>query len=223
MSVYRETRSSVARWKELLIYTYNELVKLGAGDVWVYGSQAMSLYIQRPLASKDLDLLASGMTIDIMRGLCKSLAPLSKQRTPYFDYQNLEHEGKLNPVFSIYINEAGERPFAIELFQTYNGHDLRELTLYANIAKRWENEFQTLSIEAIVGTRLGFRPPDRITPFNAQRLNRFIETTRRKIDWEKVEEFAKKFGLEEKIIENLKILRQKRIKIMDVEKLSFLT
>ena len=220
---FRETRSSVARWKEVLVPVYKELTNLGAGDVWVYGSQAMSLYMKRPLTSKDLDLLATGMTIDIAKELCKRLAPLSDLKNPYFTFQNLERENKPNPVFSIYLSSRNERPFAVELFQTYNGHDLRELTPYVNYLERWKNEFQTLTVEGIIGTRLAFRPPDRISPFNAERLNRFIETVRDKIDWSKVEEFSRNFELQGKISENLKVLSGHGIRIIDSNKLSFLS
>jgi len=64
MSDNRQTRSSVARWKEILILTYEELISLGAGDVWVYGSQAMSLYMKRPLASKDLGIHGMGYAVN---------------------------------------------------------------------------------------------------------------------------------------------------------------
>lgn len=223
MPDFRQTRSTVARWKKLLIPTYNELIRVGAGDVWVYGSQAMSLYMKRPFASKDLDLLASGMTIDIVKRLCDSLAVLSNQKKPYYQLLDFEHEGKSNPIFSIYLTAQNEKPFAIELFQTYNGNPVREPTPYAAYVKRWKNEFQTLTIEAIIATRLGFRPPDRITPFNAERLNLFIRTMRDQIDWRKVEEFAKKFQLEAKIAENLKALKRLGIEITDYRRLSFLS
>jgi hypothetical protein len=222
MSVYRQARSSVARWKEILIPTYNELIKLGVGDVWVYGSQAMSLYMKRPLGSKDLDLLATGLTMDIVQGLLQNLTPFSGQRNPYFNYQQFEHEGKADPVFSIYLNVQNEKPFAIELFQTYNGYDVRELTPYATIVKRWKNEFLTLSIEAIIGTRLGFRQPEGISAFNAQRLNLFIKTVREQVEWTKVDEFARKFELEGKIRANLKALKGHGINILDSNKLPFL-
>jgi hypothetical protein len=220
MSVYKETRSSVARWSSILIATYAELVRLGAGDVWVYGSQAMSLHMTRPLASKDLDLLVSGMKMGIVRELCKFLAPFSSEREPYFNFQSPVHEGKQNPVFSVYLGGPNEKPFAIELFQTYNGHELKELAPYAVHMNRWKTEFQTLSIEAIIATRLSFRPPDRISSFNAQRLNRFIRATRDKVDWSIVSEFAKRFQLERRIIENLIVLRQHGIEIIDASKLS---
>ncbi len=222
MSDFRQTRSSVTRWKEILIPTYRELINVGVGDVWVFGSQAMSLYMDRPLASKDLDLLASGMSMQILNRLCEILSPLSPQKKPYFSFQNPEHEGTPNPVFSVYLVDHAGKPFAVELFQTYNGHDLRELTPYANLVERWDNSFQTLSVEAIIATRLAFRPPDRITPFNAERLNRFVRTVRKKIDWNKVERFAVKFELEDRIAKNLKLLRQRRIAILDSTKLSFL-
>jgi hypothetical protein len=223
MSDFRETRTSVASWNRILIPTYKELIGLGAGGVWVYGSQAMSLYMKRPFASRDLDFLVSGLTLDMVRAVCKTLAPLSGQRAPYFDFKNPEHDGKPNPVFGIYLNAQDEKPFALELFQTYNAQNIRELTPYAEFVSRWKSEFQTLSVEAIIGTRLGFRPPERITPFNAQRLNLFIKTVRDRIVWSKVEEFAKKFHLEERINENLIHLRRKKIQIIDCDKLSFVS
>lgn len=223
MPDFRQTRSSVARWRKILILTYNKLIELGASDVWVYGSQAMSLYVKRPLASKDLDLLASGTTVDMIRKLCEFLAPLSSnQKKPSWNYLELEHEDFTNPVFSIYLSaQKNEKPFVIELFQTYNGHDLRELTPYSTYVKRWENEFQTLTIEAIIGTRLAFRPPERISAFNAQRLNSFIKAV--KVDWTKVEQFARTFHLEKRIEENLRELRRQKIKIHDSDELTFLS
>ena len=122
----------------------------------------------------------------------------------------------------MYLNEKDEKPFAIELFQTYNGHDLRELTPYARHVTRWKHELQTLSVEAIIGTRLAFRPPDRISSFNAERLNRFISSVRDKVDWSQVDKFARKFKLEHRIIENLNFLRQRGIEIIDASKLTFL-
>lgn len=223
MPDFRETRSTVARWRSILIPTYAELVNLGAGDVWVFGSQALSLYMPRPLASKDIDFIAAGITIPIVEGLCNRLAKFSSQRRPDYIFQNFVHEGLSNPEFVIYLREANERPFAVELFLTYNGHDLRELTRYTTLKTRWGHEFQTLSIEALIATRLAFRPEDRISPFNAQRLNLFIEAVRPQINWGVVEEFARRFHSEATIRENLKLLKRKGIKITDSGRLSFLS
>jgi len=222
MPDFRQTRSSVARWRKILVLTYDKLVELGANDVWVYGSQAMSLYMKRPLASKDLDLLASGTTIDMIKKLCEFLAPFSSnQKKPGWNYLELEHEGFTNPVFSIYLSAQNEKPFVIELFQTYNGHDLRELTPYSTYVKRWGSEFQTLTSEAIIGTRLALRPPERISAFNAERLNSFIRVV--KVDWTKVERFARTFHLESRIEENLRELGRQKIKIRDSDELTFLS
>ena len=217
----RATRTSVTLWRKILLEVYNEPVRLGIGDVWVFGSQAMSLYMKRPLASKDIDLLASGTTIDIVKSACGSLAHFSLGRAPYYDFQNLEHEGKPNPVFSIYLGPPNQRPLVIELFQTFEGNEIRRLTPYARIVKRWGTEFQTLSREAVIGTRLGFRSPERISKFNADRLNRFIES-QHQIDWGSVEKFAIDFGLKQRIKENLKDLKQHNIMIKGSNRLSFL-
>ena len=221
MPDFRQTRSSIARWRNILVLSYSKLIELGASDVWVYGSQAMSLYMKRPLASKDLDLLASGTSIAMIKKLSEFLAPVSSNhKKPSWNYLELEHGDFTNPFFQIYLNAEGERPFIIELFQTYNGHNLRELTPYSTYVKRWENEFQTLTIEAIIGTRLAFRPPEGISAFNAQRLNSFLKAV--KVDWTQVEQFARTFHLETRIKENLRELGGRKIKIQGSNKLSFL-
>ncbi|MDH2899780.1 MAG: hypothetical protein PXY39_02300 [archaeon] len=224
MSVLRQVRSPVSRWRKILAITYNELLRLGAGDVWVFGSQAMSLHMKkRALASKDLDLLASGLTMRMIEKLCNILAPLSNGRPPNYLLQNPMREQRRQPFFAISLSPTNERPFIIEIFQTYNGYDLTKLTPYAANVNRWGQEFQTLSIEAIIGTRLAFRPPERISKINADRLNRFIRSTRKQIDWAEVEKFARDFQLEQRIIENLKDVRRRNIKIVDSQRLGFLT
>jgi hypothetical protein len=203
--------------------TYNDLLRLGASDVWVFGSQAMSLHMaKRALASKDLDLLASSLTIRMIEKLCNDLAPFSEGRPPNYLFQSPMRDGRRQPFFSVSLAPLRERPFIIEIFQTYDGYDLSKLTPYASYVTRWNQEFQTLSIEAIIGTRLAFRPPERISKFNADRLNRFIRSIRNKINWNKVENFSREFQLQQRIIENLKDLKRRRISIVDSQKLRFL-
>ncbi|MGI0069318.1 MAG: hypothetical protein ACREAN_03570, partial [Nitrosopumilaceae archaeon] len=132
--------------------------------------------------------------------------------------------GRRNPVFSISLRAQSEKPFVVELFQTYLGFPITRLTPYATFVRRWKNDFQTLTIEAVIATRLAFRPPERITPLNADRLNRFIDSVARKVDWSKVDAFVKDFQLEQSIEENLKQLQERHnLKIKDSGKLSFLS
>jgi len=222
MSIPRRTLTSPTRWKKILNTTYDELLRLGASDVWVFGSQAMSLHTKtRALASKDLDLIATGVDMGIVNQLCNALAKYSDGRHPNYQFQNTTYDDRPYPIFSISLRGQNERPFIIELFQTYLGYEVTRLTPYATFVSRWKNDFQTLTIEAIIGTRLAFRPPERISSFNAHRLNSFISSVQDQIDWNIVEAFAKDFQLELRIDENLKDLKRRKLKIIDSEKLSF--
>jgi hypothetical protein len=62
------------------------------------------------------------------------------------------------------------------------------LTPFLTFKEKWGQWLQVPSSEAIIGTRLAFRPPERITPFNASRLNRFIQTLGT-VDWTEVNAF----------------------------------
>ena len=224
MSIPNETRTSVKRWKKILQLTYDELVKLGANDVWVFGSQAMSLHMKkRALASKDLDLLATGVSIRMIEQLCNALGKYSDGRPPNYEYQVSTYENRRYPVFSISLVARNERPFVIELFQTFLGYEVTRLTRYSTFVNRWKNQFQTLTIGGIVATRLAFRPPDRISSFNAHRLNGFIESVQDKFEWKDVEAFAKDFQLEGTINDNLRDLRRRKLRIIGSENLTFLS
>jgi len=209
-------------WMEILIATYNELCKLGASDVLVFGSQAMSMHLKKTmvLASKDIDLLATGVSTRMVNRLCGVLTKYSAGGPPNYQLQNSTCDDRRYPTFSISLRARDEKPFMIELFQTYLGHDVRRLTPYATFVTRWENEFQTLNIEAVICTRLAFRPPERISSFNAHRLNAFIKSVLDRIDWKIVEKFAKDFRLEQRIAENLKDLRRRKLSIIGSENLS---
>ena len=184
----------------------------------------MSLHVKtRPLASKDLDLIASGLTIKMVERLCVTLGRYSEARPPDYQYQNTTYETRPYPYFSISIRDREQGPFVIELFETYRGYDVRKLTPYATFVDRWNNRYQTLTIEGIIGTRLAFRPPERISALNAARLNNFIKSVKKEIDWKIVEGFAKDFSLEKTIRENLMDLHRRKLKITDSEKLSFVS
>jgi len=221
MSVARQNRSSPERWKKILDVTYSGLRSLGAGDIWVFGSQAMSLHLQkRPLASKDLDLIATGVSTRMIEDVREMLRPYSSGRIPDYRFQSTTYEGRPYPFYSVSINDLVQGPFVIEIFETFRGYDVRRLTPYATFISRWENTYQTLTVEGIIGTRMAFRRPQGIDSFNAKRLNNFIKLVRKEVDWGKVNDFVRDFQLEEVILENLKDLHRRNIKIVDSEKLN---
>ncbi len=114
MSIPRQVRTSPDRWKKILNATYDELDRLGASDVWVFGSQAMSLHMKKTLASKDLDLIVTGIDITMVSHLCDTLAPYSDGRPPDYEFQNPMYDDRRNPIFSISMRAKNEKPFAVD-------------------------------------------------------------------------------------------------------------
>jgi hypothetical protein len=183
-----------------------------ANDVILFGSQAMSVYARRALASKDLDLIVPGITIRILERCCEELTKAAERR-PDYDFHVGEYLGKPYPVGHIYLRHRSGYPLVVELFQTFLGYESRMLTPFLTFKEKWGMRVQVLTPEAIVGARLSFRPPERITPFNAIRLSRFIRTMGRSIDWSKVNSFIETFGLRDIARENIEELRSKQISI----------
>jgi hypothetical protein len=183
-----------------------------ANDVILFGSQAMSVYTKRALASKDLDLIVPGITIQILERCRGQLATVA-ERTPDYDFHVSEYLGRRYPVGHIYLRHRSGYPLVVELFQTFLGFESRMLTPFLTFKEKWGMRVQVLTPEAIVGTRLSFRPPERVTPFNAARLSRFITTMGTDIDWTTVNAFLDAFGLRGVARENIEELRSKRIAI----------
>ena len=108
--------------------TYNELVKLGVSDVWVFGSQAMSLHMKKKaLASKDIDLLVTGVNLVMIEQLCNALAKYSDGRPPNYELHNFTHDDRRYPIFSVSLAAQNEKPLVIVLFQTFLGYNLTRL------------------------------------------------------------------------------------------------
>jgi hypothetical protein len=79
-------------------------------------------------------------------------------------------------------------------------------------------ELQVPLPEAIIATRLAFRPPERVSPFNASRLNRFIKHIHH-VDWTRVNAFIDAFELRIVVEGNLAHLRTKGISVVGVSKI----
>lgn len=207
----RTPRAPARVWIDLLQKITPVLAESDANDVIVFGSQAVSLYMQRALASKDIDLIVPGITISILEKLCDKLTQTGGKR-PTYDYLVSEYLGRRYPIGHIYLKHESGFPFVVEFFQNFLGYDSSRLTPFLTIKEKWGLWLQVPSPEAIIGTRLAFRPPERISPFNATRLNRFIRTLRT-VDWSEVNAFIDTFGLRTIITENLVQLSSRQISI----------
>lgn len=198
-------------WIDVLKKITPILADCHVNDVILFGSQAMSVYMERALASKDIDLIAPDVTINTFEKLCDELGQITERR-PAYDYLVEEYSGRRYPVGHVYLKHKTGFPFVIEFFQNFLGHDVKLLAPFLTFKEKWGLWLQVLSPEAIIGARMAFRPPERITPFNASRLNRFIRKLG-KVDWSEVNAFIDAFDLRTIISENLAKLSSKQISI----------
>ncbi len=214
----RTRRAPAKIWIEVLKKITPVLAECNVSDVILFGSQAMSVYMERALASKDIDLIVSAMTINTLEKLCDELARICNQR-PTYDYQVGEYLGRRYPVSHIYLKHKSGFPFVLEFFENFLGYESTRLTPYLTLKEKWGLWLQVPSQEAIIGARLAFRPPERVTPFNASRLNRFIKTLG-KVDWSDVNAFIDAFELRTLAKENLAALSSKRISMIGFSKIT---
>jgi len=208
----RTPRAPVRIWVETLKRIAPVLSNSDANDVVLFGSQAMSIYTRRALASKDLDLLVPGITIRVLEDLCDEFTDAAGKR-PVYDFTVGQYSGRRYPVGHIYLRHGSGYPLVVEFFQTFLGFESRRLTPFLRFKQKWGINIQVFSPEAIIGTRLSFRPPERVTKFNAVRLSRFIRTLGKSVDWLVVNSFLDAFQLRAVAVENIEELRAKRISI----------
>jgi len=214
----RTARAPARIWIDILRRITPVLSESDANDVILFGSQALSVYSERALASKDLDLIVPGITIRILEELCDELAKAVGKR-PVYDFTVGEYVGRRYPVGHIYLRHSSGYPLVVEFFQTFLGFESRRLTPFLTFKRKWGMRVQVLTPEAIIGARLSFRPPERITPLNAMRLSRFIKTLGKSIDWPMVNSFIDTFGLRNMVRENMEELGSKHISIVGSSKI----
>jgi hypothetical protein len=114
-------------------------------DLILFGSQAMSVYMERALASKDIDLIAPGMTEATLEKISKEVAQISAQ-TPTYDHVVTECCSRRYPVSHIYLRHRSGFPFVIEFFDNFIGYD-RQGLIPLSIWNRnggWSSKFSYL-------------------------------------------------------------------------------
>jgi predicted nucleotidyltransferase len=203
-------------WIDVLRRMTPILAKSHVTDMILFGSQAMSVYMERALASKDIDLIAPNMTENTLERMRDELKQIATQ-TPTYDHQVGEYSGRAYPVSHIYLRHMSGFPFVIEFFENFLGYDSKRLNPYLVLKNKWSMNLQVLIPEAIVATRLAFRPPERVSQFNASRLNRFIRHIRQ-VDWKIVNGFIDAFELRAIVKANVAALRANGISIKGVSR-----
>ena len=204
-------------WIDVLRRITPILTESHVTDMILFGSQAMSAYMERALASKDIDLIAPGIRPNTLEKTRDELKQIATQ-TPTYDHLVGEYAGRAYPVSHIYLKHVSGYPFVIEFFENFLGYESKRLNPFLTLKNKWRLELQVPLPETVIATRLAFRPPERVSPFNATRLNRFIKHIRH-VDWRIVNAFIDAFELRTVVAENLAELRAKRISINGASKI----
>ena len=216
----REIRAAPKEWIALLRAAYSFLVEQGIGDLLLYGSQAMSVYMTNPLRSKDLDLLSSQVSFRQMEALADKLSEIKEVQYKTTTAQTRRFEDRKMTTYAIELRVSG-KPFFVEVFdRILDGRPPLILQPYVEPKRRWELDFWSPAREAIVALRLAFRQPEGITRLNATRLNSFIHKNRRSLDFEQVAMIVNEWGIENWVENNLiQLYRRNRVRILHDNKI----
>ncbi|MBS7622744.1 hypothetical protein KEJ39_03605 [Candidatus Bathyarchaeota archaeon] len=216
----KEIRAAPREWLTLLQVTYRFLREQRIGDLLLYGSQSMSLYMRNPLRSKDLDLLSGQVGMRHMEALADKLSQVRDVECRTTTVQTKRFDDRKMTTYSIELR-IGRKPFFIELFDSIlDGRPLSILQPYVEPVSRWGLEIWSPGREATVALRLAFRQPEGITRLNAIRLNRFIHENLRSLDFNLIALILKEWNVEEWVERNLiELYRRNRIRIVNDRKI----
>jgi hypothetical protein len=203
-----ELRAAPRSWRLVLKTAYPFLAERGIGDLLVFGSQALSVYLKTPLRSKDLDLVSSQIGPEHQEALSKhfSQTPGLQVRSSTVQSRPLER-GTLK-TYTIELR-VDQKPFFLEIFdKILNGQDPSILTPHVEKIRLWDLDFWVPSLNATLALRLAFRQPEGISPLNARRLESLLEENWRKIDLSEVRRIIQEWGMRSLVKSNLKPLRK---------------
>jgi len=216
----REIRTPPRGWLRVLEAAYPFLRDQGLGDLLLFGSQAMSVYLDNPLRSKDLDLVSAQMgpgQLELLRDHLSKMPELevrstSVQSRPLSmgDLKTLSIELRL---------EA--RPFFLEIFdKILDGRPPSILTAHVQERERWGLHLWVPTPEALVALRLCFRRPEGISRLNAVRLNRFLREEKTRISLPEVRRIITRWQLSTLVQANLDDLyKRHRLRITNAEEI----
>lgn len=216
----KEIRAAPKEWIALLRVAYPFLREQGIGDLLLYGSQAMSVYMKNPLRSKDLDLLSSQVSFRQMEELGDKLSEIKEVQCKTTTAQTRRFEDRKMTTYAIELRVGG-KPFFVEVFdRILDGRPPSILQPYVESAKRWALDFWSPTREALVALRLAFRQPEGITRLNATRLNTFIQENRRSLNFKQVAAVVEEWGIGNWVENNLiQLYRRNKVRIVNDHKI----
>jgi hypothetical protein len=202
-----EIRTAPRDWLLVLKTAYPFLVNQGIGDLLLFGSQALSVYLHNPLRSKDLDLVSSQLGPGHLEALRKHLET-SGLETRSTTVQSKPLAKARMTIYTVELR-LSSKPFFLEIFdKILDGQNSSILTPYAQRARKWNLDLWAPSPNAVVALRLSFRQPEGISRLNAIRLNNLIRQNRRKLDFNEIKTMITQWEMDGRVKENLRILHK---------------
>jgi len=202
-----EIRAPARDWLQLLRTVFPYLRDRGVGDLLLFGSNAMSIYLDNPLRTKDLDLVSSQYGPLHHSSLREHLLHVGIEvRSSTVQTKPLTH-GDMT-IYTVELRLDG-RPFFVEIFdRVLDGKPVSILTPYVQHVKKWDLEVWVPCLNAVVALRLAFRQPEGINRFNATRLNTLIKKNEDIIDPSTIGKIITEWGVHEMVRTNLEGLRK---------------
>jgi hypothetical protein len=202
-----QIRTAPRDWLLVLRTAYPFLVDQGIGDLLLFGSQALSVYLDSPLRSKDLDLVSSQIGPGQLEALRKHLETSGLQTRS----TTIQSKPLAKAMMTIYTVELrlSAKPFFLEIFdKILDGQNPSILTPHTQRAHKWNLDLWAPSPNAVVALRLSFRQPEGISRLNAIRLNNFIRQNRAKLDFDEIKTMITLWGMDDRVKENLRTLHK---------------
>lgn len=216
-----EIRAAPREWVEILRVAYPFLrERQSIGDLVLFGSQALSIYMKSPLRSKDLDLLSAQVSLRQIEELSSELSKLKNVECRSTTVQTRMFDTRKMRTYAIELRVAG-KPFFVESFDTIlDGRPTTLLEPYLELKKRWNLEIWVPEREATLALRLAFRQPEGITSLNAMRLNSFMHENRKDLRLTRLTSILKDWQIEQWVERNLVgLYKRNRIRIIDDNKI----
>ena len=210
-----EIRTAPRDWLLVLKTAYPFLVDQGIGDLLLFGSQALSIYLKSPLRSKDLDLVSSQIGPRHLEALRKHLE-MNGLQTRSTTVQSKPLAKARMTTYTVELR-LGTKPFFLEIFdRILDGQNPSILTPSAQRTRKWNLDLWAPSPNAVVVLRLSFRQPEGISRLNALRLNSFIRHNRSKLDFDEIKSMITLWEMDARVKENLTILHKShRVRIVN--------
>jgi len=203
-----ELRAAPRSWRLVLKTAYPFLAERRVGDLLVFGSQALSVYLKSPLRSKDLDLVSSQIGPEHQEALSEHLSQTRGLEVRSSTVQSRPLQRGTLKTYTIELRVDG-KPFFLEIFdKVLDGQDPSVLTPYVEKMRRWTLDFWVPSLNATLALRLAFRQPEGISPLNSRRLENLLQENWRKIDLAEVRRLVQEWKMSEVMKSNLKPLRK---------------